>query len=67
MLPIVDNKIGLVEIYCPALKKNCWELQHGFIEINETDRSAAIRELKEETGIVTEESDCIYLGEVAPS
>jgi ADP-ribose pyrophosphatase YjhB (NUDIX family) len=66
ILPIVDNKIGLVEIYRPTLKKKCWELPHGFIEINESVRSAVVRELKEETGIVSDESDCIYLGEVAP-
>lgn len=66
ILPIVNNKIGLIEIYRPALKKFCWELPHGFIEINESDKSAALRELKEETGIVSAESDCIYLGEIAP-
>jgi 8-oxo-dGTP pyrophosphatase MutT (NUDIX family) len=66
ILPIVGHKIGLVEIYRPTLKKNCWELPHGFIDTNESDVAAAVRELREETGIVTDESDCIYLGNVAP-
>ena len=29
ILPIVDGKIGLIEIYRPALKRNCWEIPHG--------------------------------------
>jgi 8-oxo-dGTP pyrophosphatase MutT (NUDIX family) len=66
ILPIVDGKIGLIEIYRPALKLNCWEIPHGFIDQGETDKAAVIRELSEETGIVSEESDCIYLGQLAP-
>jgi ADP-ribose pyrophosphatase YjhB (NUDIX family) len=66
ILPIMDCKIGLVEIYRPTLKKKCWELPHGFIEFYETDAAAAVRELREETGIDSVESDCIYLGNVAP-
>ncbi len=56
----------MIEIYRPALKRNCWEIPHGFIDQGETDKAAAIRELSEETGIVSEESDCIYLGQLAP-
>jgi 8-oxo-dGTP pyrophosphatase MutT (NUDIX family) len=66
ILPIVNNKIGMVEIHRPTLKKTYWELPHGFIDINETDLVSAIRELREETGIIADESDCIYLGNVAP-
>jgi 8-oxo-dGTP pyrophosphatase MutT (NUDIX family) len=66
ILPIVGGKIGLIEIYRPALKRNCWELPHGFIDDDETDIAAALRELKEETGVITEEVDCFYLGQLAP-
>lgn len=66
ILPIVDGKIGLIDIYRPALKRNCWEIPHGFIDDGETDKMAGLRELSEETGIVSEESNFIYLGQLAP-
>jgi len=66
IIPVVDCKIGLVEVYRPALKRNCWEIPRGFINDDETDRGAALRELQEETGIIAEEINCKYLGCVAP-
>ena len=32
--------------------KNCWAIPEGFMEMNETTEQCAVRELKEETGIV---------------
>lgn len=51
ILPIVDEKIGLIEIYRPALDKTFLEIPHGFVEENESNQKSAIRELLEETGV----------------
>ncbi|MDB2699990.1 NUDIX hydrolase, partial [Alphaproteobacteria bacterium] len=66
ILPIINNKIGLIEIFRPAIQEICWEIAHGFIEKNETNEEAAIRELKEETGIESNKKDLISLGLVSP-
>lgn len=51
ILPIVDEKIGLIQIFRPALRDYSWEIPHGFIEPSESDQAGAIRELLEETGL----------------
>ena len=66
ILPIVDDSIGLVEIFRPALNKTLFEIPHGFIEPGETPEQACLRELAEETGIICQEDDITNLGLVAP-
>ena len=51
ILPIMENKIGLIKIYRPALRDYSWEIPHGFIEEDEENKDSAIRELMEETGL----------------
>lgn len=66
ILPFINNKIGLINIYRPPLNSYQWEIPHGFIESGETDQKAAARELAEETGLIVDFESCISLGFVAP-
>jgi len=66
ILPIVDGQIGLLEIYRPAMQQLCWEIPHGLINEFESAKTAAARELREETGIFAKENDLVPLGQVAP-
>lgn len=51
ILPMVENRIGLVRIFRPALRDFSWEIPHGFAEENENEFTSALRELDEETGL----------------
>lgn len=66
VLPIVDNKIGLLRIYRHAIQCYLWEIPRGFVDAGESDRSAALRELEEETGLVCADNDLESLGIIAP-
>lgn len=64
ILPIFDNKIGLIRIYRPAVSRYFWEIPHGFIEPSESSETSAIRELLEEAGAAPKE--IISLGYITP-
>jgi 8-oxo-dGTP pyrophosphatase MutT (NUDIX family) len=66
VLPIVDDKIGLLRIYRHAIQCYLWEIPRGFVDPAESDRSAALRELEEETGLACAEDDLESLAIVAP-
>ena len=66
-LPVENGKYGLLKIYRPPIKDFSWELPGGFIEPNETPALSAIRELKEEAGLVCEEKDLVHLGTFFPA
>lgn len=57
ILPIVDGKkILLVKVKRPVIGSSTWELPAGGIEYGETEEEGALRELKEETGIIIEDT-----------
>jgi ADP-ribose diphosphatase len=62
ILPIKDNKFGLVKIYRHAVGEYGWEVPRGFIDKDETAEDAAIRELKEETGVICDKNKLEYIG-----
>lgn len=66
VLPIVDGKIGLLRIYRHAIQSYLWEIPRGFVDPGESDRTSALRELEEETGLACADADLESLGLVAP-
>lgn len=55
ILVVVEEQIVVIQQFRKLVNKNTIELPGGKIESNETALEAAIRELREETGIVSEE------------
>lgn len=64
ILPMAGRQIGLIKIFRPAINDYSWEIPHGFIEDMEKAETSAMRELKEETGLLA--SHMISLGYVTP-
>lgn len=66
ILPVFDRQIGLIRIYRPAIRDYSWEIPHGFIDEGERDKSSALRELLEETGLAVETGGFSSLGYITP-
>ena len=57
ILPIVDGKnILIVRVKRPVIGSSTWELPAGGLEDGETEEEGALRELKEETGVLIEDA-----------
>jgi ADP-ribose pyrophosphatase len=66
VLPVVGNRVALVDCYRHPLGRMSLEAPKGFIDRGETPAQAALRELAEETGLLCAPADLIRLGTVAP-
>ncbi len=66
ILPIVNEQVGLISIYRPALRDFSLEIPHGFVDEGEEEKSSALRELLEETGVVAEPQCIRSLGFITP-
>jgi 8-oxo-dGTP pyrophosphatase MutT (NUDIX family) len=66
ILPVKDNRFGLVKVYRHPVAGYGWEVPRGFIDEKESSEDAAIRELKEETGLTCAKSDLQSLGTITP-
>ena len=51
ILPVLKDKVGLLEIFRHPLEENLWESPGGFIENEESSQTSALRELREESGL----------------
>lgn len=54
ILPICGDEVGLVRVYRPPIRDWSWEIPHGFLEVDELEESAALREFAEEAGVVVQ-------------
>ena len=66
VLPVVDQKFGLLKIFRYPLNVYSFEAPRGFMDEGETLESTAIRELQEETGLVCSKSDLTHITDIAP-
>ena len=66
VLPEVDGKIGLMRGWRHQLEEEVWQAPAGFIDPGETAEQTAVRELKEETGLVCNSAKLQSLGVYLP-
>jgi len=66
VLPVDEDKIGLIRVFRHPLGRWSWEAIKGHAEQGEDVRSAAIRELHEETGFLVASEHLVDLGAVTP-
>lgn len=66
VLPVFDGKIGLLRIFRYPLEAYSLEIPRGFMEENEDAETAALRELREEAGLVCDRVDLVHLADIAP-
>lgn len=66
VLPIIDQKIGLIRIYRHPIRAYSWEIPRGFIDAGESPVFSAMRELNEETGLNCTLKNMRSLGWVTP-
>lgn len=58
ILPIIENlQILLVKVKRPVIGTSTWELPAGGLEKGETEKDSALRELKEETGVLIDDKN----------
>jgi ADP-ribose pyrophosphatase len=66
VLPIIEDKVGLIRIFRHPLGKESWEAIKGHVEPGEEVRFSALRELQEEAGFLVTAKELIDLGVVSP-
>jgi len=66
VLPVCDDKMGLIRIFRHPLGTWSWEAIKGHVEPGENVKEAAARELLEESGFVVALDKLVDLGVIAP-
>ncbi|MCL4383746.1 NUDIX hydrolase [Candidatus Marsarchaeota archaeon] len=60
ILAIYEKKIAMIKQYRPSIKKYIFELPAGTLEKNEDPKIRAKKELKEETGLITDKVKFLF-------
>ena len=66
ILPVQENKFGLLKILRHPIGQDSWELPGGFVEPGESPADAAKREMVEEVGMLCKPKNLKSLGVIAP-
>ncbi|QPJ65275.1 MAG: NUDIX hydrolase [Candidatus Nitrohelix vancouverensis] len=66
VLPVVGDQFALLKIFRHPVREYSWEIPRGFVESVESMNASALRELKEETGLVCDEKKLIPMGQITP-
>lgn len=63
---VIEHNDAVLMLFRSKVEKNpsLWGIPAGKVEGSETDSEAAIREIREETGIILKEEDLQYKGEL---
>ena len=66
ILPVRDGAVGLMRMFRHPYGGHAWEIPMGFIDAGESPEQAAVRELREETGLVAASESVVPLGMMSP-
>jgi len=66
ILPVRGEQVVLLHLWRHGIDALSWEIPRGFVDAGEDPRSAALRELREETGLECPDEALIPLGHIAP-
>tara|TARA_B100001173_G_scaffold229849_1_gene199744 strand:+ start:210 stop:758 length:549 start_codon:yes stop_codon:yes gene_type:complete len=67
VLPIQNQKIGLMKVYYPIINNYLFSLPQGFCDKGEIFKNAAKRELEEETGFIVKKKNLQLLTKFYPN
>ena len=67
IIPIKNNKIGLMKVNYPIIKKFLFCFPQGFCDKGESLSSAAVREFNEETGFILDKKSIKFLAKFYPN